>query len=142
MAEGCVNKAAAVGRLARRSCVTQELQLHGYDANLNQADPFGVYGADARELRKLIQVNPALAIPLHPALPYCGVEVVWAVRSEMARTAADVLVRRTRALLLNARAAVEMAPRVAELMAHELRRGGRWITEQVSAFSELATGYT
>ena len=39
------------------------------------------------------------------------------VRAEMARTVEDVLARRTRALFLNATAAAEMAPRVAELLA-------------------------
>ena len=38
----------------------------------------------------------------------------------MARTVEDVLARRTRALFLNAPAAVEMAPEVARLMAAEL----------------------
>jgi glycerol-3-phosphate dehydrogenase len=140
MAEGCVNKAASVGRLTRRSCITQELCLHGYALDVDRRDPLGVYGSDAGALRKLIQGSPALAVPLHPELPYCGAEVVWAVRAEMARTVGDVLARRTRALLLNKRAAVAMAPRVAELMAQELGRGGTWITEQVRAFTELAAG--
>ena len=48
--------------------------------------------------------------PLHPRLPYCAGEVVWAVRQEMARTVEDVLARRTRALLLDTRASVEIAP--------------------------------
>ena len=52
-------------------------------------------------------------------MPYAGAEVVWAAREEMARTVEDVLARHTRALFLNARAAVEMAPQVAALMARE-----------------------
>ena len=47
---------------------------------------------------------------LHPALPYTEAEVIWAARHEMARTVEDVLARRTRALFLNARAAMAMAP--------------------------------
>jgi len=50
-----------------------------------------------------------------------------------AATVEDVLARRTRALFLNARAAFEMAPRVAELMARELRQGGEWESAQVRA---------
>jgi glycerol-3-phosphate dehydrogenase len=78
---------------------------------------------------------------LHPALPYREGEVIWAARSEMARTVEDVLARRTRALMLNARAALSMAPRVAELMAEELERDEAWKADQVRAFTELARGY-
>jgi len=39
------------------------------------------------------------------------------VRDEMAWTLEDVLARRTRALFLNARAAIEMAPRAADFLA-------------------------
>jgi glycerol-3-phosphate dehydrogenase len=59
----------------------------------------------------------------------------------MARTLEDALSRRTRALLLNARAAIAMAPRVAELMARELGRGPSWQAEQVRAFHTLAQSY-
>jgi len=75
-------------------------------------------------------------------LPIRAAQVVWAVREELARTVEDVLARRTRALFLNARAAVMMAPRVAELMARELQRDRAWEQEQVSKFSQLARGYT
>ena len=44
-------------------------------------------------------------------------------------------------VFLNAAAAVEMAPRVAGLMARELGRDEAWAAEQVSAFERLATGY-
>ncbi|MGC4053536.1 MAG: glycerol-3-phosphate dehydrogenase C-terminal domain-containing protein [Paludibaculum sp.] len=64
--------------------------------------------------------HPERGVRLHAALPYLESEVIWAARWEMARTVEDVLARRTRALLLNARAAMDMAPRVAELLAGEL----------------------
>ena len=59
----------------------------------------------------------------------------------MARTIEDALARRTRALFLNARAAIAMAPRVAELLARELGRDAQWQAEQVSTFTALAQGY-
>jgi glycerol-3-phosphate dehydrogenase len=67
--------------------------------------------------------------------------VVWAVRHEMARTVEDVLARRTRALFLNAKAAMRMAPRVAGLMAHELGRDGVWQRQQVESFGAVARNY-
>jgi len=129
MAEGCVDKAAALARLPCRRCITAELHLHVSDTP--GTDHFAIYGSDAAAIRQLIAADPALALPLHPALPYCAVEVVWAVRSEMARTVLDVLTRRTRALSLNTRAALEMAPRVAQLMARELGRDPAWIEDQL-----------
>jgi glycerol-3-phosphate dehydrogenase len=59
----------------------------------------------------------------------------------LARTVEDVLSRRIRALLLDARAAVEAAPRVAALLAAELGRGAAWRDEQVTSFARLAQIY-
>jgi glycerol-3-phosphate dehydrogenase len=78
---------------------------------------------------------------LDPELPYTEAEVIWAARREMARTVEDVLARRTRALFLNARAAMCMAPRAAELLAVELGRDSAWQWAQVDAFCDLARRY-
>ena len=88
-----------------------------------------------------METDAALAEPLDGALPYVAAEVVWAAREEMARTVEDVLARRTRALFLNARAAIRMAPRVAALMARELGRDAAWETAQVGAFERTARGF-
>ena len=64
--------------------------------------------------------------------------MIWAVRVEMARSVEDVLARRCRALFLNAKAAVEMAPEVARLMAAELGEGDEWQRRQLAAFEETA----
>jgi glycerol-3-phosphate dehydrogenase len=103
--------------------------------------PLSHYGTDAPAVRQLIEHDPALAESLHPALPYTGAEIVWAARSEMARTVEDALARRTRALFLNARAATAMAPRVAALMARELGHGAEWELDQTQAFLKIAQGY-
>jgi glycerol-3-phosphate dehydrogenase len=120
MAEDCVDVAAERGGLSRRPCLTLDLKLHGHAPAA--ADPLGVYGSDATGVRAIMAEDAALAERLHPSLPYCGAEVVWAVRHEMARTAEDVLARRTRARFLNESAAKAIAPRVAELVAKELAR--------------------
>jgi glycerol-3-phosphate dehydrogenase len=60
----------------------------------------------------------------------------------MARTLDDVLARRTRALYLNARAAVEMAPAAVRLMAQELGREEFWQQEQIEAFRDIARNFT
>jgi glycerol-3-phosphate dehydrogenase len=141
MAEATVNQAAELARLPERPCVTRTLSIHGFHPEAASLGALGVYGTDAVAIRELARGEPALAEPLHPALPYLGAEVAWAAREEMARTVEDVLARRTRALFLNAGAAIAMAPRVAALMARELTRGDAWQAREVEACRALAGQY-
>jgi len=92
-------------------------------------------------LRALGDEDPALNEALHPKLPYRRREVVWAARHEMARTVEDVLARRTRALFLNAAAAIEAAPEVSRLLARELGRDEQFRARDLERFLEVAKGY-
>ncbi|MBI2511157.1 MAG: glycerol-3-phosphate dehydrogenase/oxidase [Opitutae bacterium] len=150
MAEDAVARAAEVGGLPRRPCATENLRLHGASsAGLRPTDRppateaihFAHYGTDARALERLAAIEPSLDTPVHPRLALRAVEVVWAARTEMARTIDDVLSRRSRALQLDARAALEAAPAVAALFARELGRDRRWIDDQLAVFDEIAHGY-
>jgi len=141
MAEDCVNQAAMLARLPEKACTTEHLKLHGFHEDAEGFGPLRVYGSDAPRIQDLMRSGAGLAEPLDPALPYTGAEVLWAVRHEMARTVEDVLARRTRALFLNAKAAMRMAPRVAGLMAHELGRDGVWQRQQVESFGAVARNY-
>lgn len=141
MAEDTVNQAADLARLPERACVTRDLHVHGYHQEPETFGTLGIYGSDANGIRSLMHDDPALAARLHPALPYTRAEVVWAASHEMARTVEDVLARRTRALFLNARAAIDMAPAVAAILAPLLGRDARWMSEQVAAFTRVAQGY-
>ncbi|SFI06360.1 glycerol-3-phosphate dehydrogenase/oxidase [Planctomicrobium piriforme] len=64
-----------------------------------------------------------------------------AVRNESARTVEDVLSRRCRLLLLDARAALSVAPQVAHIMARELGRDAAWESAQVELFRTIASTY-
>jgi glycerol-3-phosphate dehydrogenase len=141
MAEDCVNQAATLARLAEKACVTGHLNIHGFHPASEKFGHLWVYGSDAPMVQELEAREPAWAEPLDGALPYTGAEVIWAVRQELALTLEDVLARRTRALFLNAQAAMRMAPRVGELMARELGRDGEWQAGQLAAFGEVAKGY-
>ena len=141
MAEDCINQAAMLARLPETPSPTQHLTIRGFHRNAAKFDSLAVYGADAPSIQNLIREDPALGEPLHPALPYCGAEVVWATRAEMARTVEDVLARRTRALFLNSKAAASMAPRVAAIMAGELKQSPIWQEKQVQDFRDLARNY-
>jgi glycerol-3-phosphate dehydrogenase len=141
MAEDCVNQALVLGHLPRRRCLTRTLNVHGFHPHAAKFGNLATYGADAPAIQDLILDDSKLGEPLHPDLPYCRAEVIWATRQEMARTVEDVLARRTRALFLNADAAIAMAPRVATLMAGELGRDLSWERDQVKSFKELARVY-
>jgi glycerol-3-phosphate dehydrogenase len=141
MGEDCVTQAAQVAGLEPGPSTTAELRLHGWSDELDPSDPQSVYGTDIEKLRALISSRHELGELLHTSLPYKRCEVVWAVRHEMARRVEDVLARRTRALVLDARASIEAAPAVARLMAEELERDETWIQSEVKAYSELAKDY-
>jgi len=142
MAEDCVNHAAMLGKLAEKDCVTKHLNIHGFHSQASKFGRLAMYGSDASAIQALMRADPALAQPLHQQLPYVAAEVVWAARKEMAETVEDVLARRTRALFLNSQAAIESAPRVAELLAKELGRDQSWIQEQLSEFKRVAKLFT
>ena len=141
MGEDTVDKAALIAGLDERETKTKDLRIHGWLKNIDRNDPLHYYGSDAIPIRRLIDKKTKLGELLHPQLPYVKAQVIWAVQSEMARTVEDVLARRTRALLLNAKASIEMAPEVARLMAKELGYGELWQQEQIEAYKKLAQGY-
>jgi glycerol-3-phosphate dehydrogenase len=141
MAQDVVDQAAVVADLDDRPCVTHTLRIHGYHANANRFGELEHYGADAPAIREVFREDPRYAERLHPDFPIRAGEVVWAARRELARTVDDALSRRTRMLLLGARAAAEVAPVVAELLARELGRDEAWQREQVDEFRDLASAY-
>lgn len=141
MAEDTINQAALIAGLEDRDCRTKNMRIHGWLKNLDLDDPLYLYGSDSAYIRSLIDERPELGEPLHEKLGYLKAEAVWAARSEMARTVEDVMARRTRALLLNARASIECAPEVARLMAEELGYDQAWQDEQVNTYTALAKEY-
>jgi glycerol-3-phosphate dehydrogenase len=140
MGEDTVDHAALVAGLDERPSPTAELRLHGWTEDGHPRD-WDLYGADAPALARLAAELPGGDEPLHANLPYRACEVVWAARHEMARSVEDVLARRTRSLLLDARASAAIAPAVAALLAGELGRDEAWQRRQVEEYRELARGY-
>ncbi len=141
MAEDTVNEASVVAGLDERKSVTENLRLHGWLKNAEAAEPYEMYGSDALALKKIAEEQEGWDQPMHPNLRCKPSEVIWGVRSEMARTVEDVLARRTRSLLLDARASMEIAEPVAELMAAEMDKDDQWKQKQVEEYKELANGY-
>ena len=140
-----MDHAIDVGGLDRQPCATENLHLRGW---LDREDPamptenwLRVYGADAPEVMAICDEVERGRDLLHERLPYPRGVVAHAARFELARTVEDVLARRTRALLLDARAASEAADEAATLLAAELGRDEAWAAEQAADFRSLAAGY-
>lgn len=132
MAEETVDRAAALAGLPERPTRTRELRLHGA-AGRNPA--WLELGATDVEIADYEARYPEL---LDPRLPYSLAMAAYVIDHEMPVKLEDVLSRRLRALLLDARAAVAAAPRVAALMAALQGRDNLWAAAEVAAFRQLA----
>jgi glycerol-3-phosphate dehydrogenase len=141
MAEDVIDQAETLAGLDHKRCQTEDMQIHGWTQTAIAEPNLEPYGADALAIRELLKAQPELSETIHPELPIQKVEVVWHAREEMARTVEDVLARRTRSLLLNAKASIEAAPLVAQMLAEELGRDAAWQAHQVESYTTLAKGY-
>lgn len=150
MAEDAVNNAVFVGKLDGAGCVTKDL-------------PIGDLGAAKKLAEQLIALDPAMAAILMPAavsqvdvateLPTANaahaheasairvVDVVVAARCNYVKTVEDFLARRNRLLFLDARAAIELAPAVANILQKELGWSDAQTEAQVQSFIQLAQQY-
>jgi glycerol-3-phosphate dehydrogenase len=140
--------------LLNGTCQTHRIRLvgaHGYSTTLfiNLVQHFGLdvevakhlatnYGDRAWDVAALAgemdntEHYPLRGQRLSSLFPFIDGEVRYAVRSEYAQTAVDVLARRTRLCFLNAQAALHSLPKVIDIMADELhwsqqRKDTEWI---------------
>ena len=142
MAEDIVDQAAMLGEMPQARCVTDTLRIHGYHQHPESLGRLSFYGSDAAAIERMFKEDERLSCAIHADLETTYAEVLWSCRNEMARTVDDVLSRRSRSLLFNAKAASEAAREVATLMSAEIDRDDDWIDQQVDTFQTLARGYT
>lgn len=139
MGEDMVNRIEKHLHWPHKKPATADLQIHGFARHNDFNDPFYFYGSDAELLRQ--QINGTANEWLSESLKIHPRQVKWAVENEMARTVEDVLSRRTRALLLDARESRRIAPATANIMAGLLGRDEKWKEEQLQSFNHLAEQY-
>lgn len=139
MAQEVILKSHYAGGLAYTRCQTETMKLHGWIKKPDFDDPLHYYGSDAAAIRYL--QHQGYTQTIHPDLHYTVAEVMWAVGNEMAMTVEDVLSRRTRALILDAKAAIEAAPLVADIMMKEMNKDESWKEQQLKEFYKVAEGY-
>lgn len=116
MAEDTIDYAINAGYLEKINCLTHRM-------------PF----AETTHLHK--------GEVLHDSLPYTVDDIEIAIESEMAMTLTDLLARRTRSLLLDAKAAVEIAPRVAAILQKRMAQTDAWREEEIERFKTFARPY-
>jgi len=123
------------------ACRTKRLALHGVGpwrpTTELEAHLYGRFGQDALALLAMIGEHPRLGEPVIDGLPYVGAEFIYAVRQEMATSLVDLLARRTRAHLQDARATLRAAPAVADLVADEFWWTRQECARQVDTYREL-----
>lgn len=141
MASDVLNKAIVTANLVKKSCTTENLKIHGWVSTIDKNNPLHFYGSNAAYIKNLCKEDEALSELIHPAAQNIKAEIVWAIKNEMAITVEDILARRTRLLFLDAKAAIEAAPTVAQLMAKELNYNNDWIQQQINDFTSLAKQY-
>ena len=141
MGEDTIDKAIIVADLDERGSSTKFMPIHGHDEEAVEGEWLRSYGSDRHKISELIKRDASLGERLHPKLDFTKAEVIWAVKEEMARTIEDVLARRVRALFLDARASMEMAESVADLMAPHMRWNEARIAKEIATYKSLAKGY-
>ena len=141
MAADAVNQSIKIANLPHKPCVTKHLKLHGYLKNGETNTWDYVYGSDIQYIHQIMKDDPTSEQLLHPDYPFRKAHVVRAVREEMALTVEDMLARRLRLLFLDAKAAIDVAPMVASIMASELEKDKSWEEAQVNEFIIIANNY-
>jgi glycerol-3-phosphate dehydrogenase len=139
VAEQCLDAAMHSVSLRGSSARTEQLPLLAQEGQRGGVDALGF---PARGVAQLTAEHPALGVPLHEALPYHGAHFAWAARAEMAMTVADALAYHSRALFIDARAAADIAPRVATIMAAELGQDAQWVARETAHAREVAARFT
>ncbi|NXM85577.1 GPDM protein, partial [Oenanthe oenanthe] len=152
MARDTIDAAVREHSLQACSCQTMGLQLEGAldwspTLYIRLVQDYGLesevaqhlastYGDKAFEVAKIAQVTgkrwPIVGKRLVSEFPYIEAEVVYAVK-EYARTAVDVISRRTRLAFLHVQAAEEALPRIVDIMAKELNWSDQKKKEQLEA---------
>lgn len=144
MGEEIVDLAAKLAELPRRVSVTATLALDGPSKAKSSLSSAPASLGENGHASASATAHPADGhknIAMHPELALTECEIDEAVSHQWARTVDDVLARRSRALFLNASAALSVAPRVARRMAMLLGRDRAWEEAQLASFERLAAGY-
>lgn len=124
-----------------RKTRTKNLRLHGVSAWRPEGEMeshlYRRFGGDTIELMSMISSNPALGERMIENQPYLGAEFVFSAKCEMTTSLVDLLTRRTRAHLHDARNTLKAAPDVAAIVAPILGWDEGEVSRQVQTYRDL-----
>lgn len=140
MGQDMIDAAIKQKLLPQRASRTKNYKL-SESTGIDVKDQFAIYGRNAMEIRKMIANNRELNASICEELPYSRAEIEWLCRNEMVVHLEDLMARRTRALLLNAKAAYNAAEKVARDIAPLLNWDKKKVEEEVLSFREMAKKY-
>lgn len=140
MGEDTVDYFTKVTGESMKASKSSDQKLHGFTENPEKGH-MSVYGSDTLQINFMIKDHPEWAEKLHPNHPYTVAELIWMVRNEMAVKLEDIMSRRFRILLLDAKAAKEMAPKAAKVMAKEMGYAEDWIAKELQEFEKTVNKY-
>ncbi len=142
MAEDAVD--ALSRELGKRThCQTAKLKLFGaLSESSAPSDPLGEhlfrrFGSQGPQVQSLIDLDGSLGQFAIDGLPYRRGELLYSARCEMVETLVDLLTRRTRAHLQDARATLRAAESVARLVSGELGWDEARIASEVAQYALL-----
>ncbi|MCC5928857.1 MAG: glycerol-3-phosphate dehydrogenase/oxidase [Cyclobacteriaceae bacterium] len=143
MGEDTIDYIIGMGLLKKSKSLSKDLSVKGNTGRFHswEKDHLAIYGTEKTKLIEMCQKHPELSDRIHPHYPFIKAEVIWAMRKEMARTVEDVLARRLRILFLDAEASLEMAPKVAWIMAKEWKKNENWVSAQIETFAKTASNF-
>lgn len=106
-----------------------------------EAGHLSMYGKSQGSVKELIEADPNLGEKLHPEFTYTLAELHWICKNEMVVHLEDIMARRLRMLLLNAKIASDLAEIVAEEIAPLLDWNKERVDKEVKDFRSLALKY-
>ncbi|MEX0988621.1 MAG: glycerol-3-phosphate dehydrogenase/oxidase [Bacteroidales bacterium] len=139
MGQDMIDTAVKKGLLTPTVSPTKTFRLNGATTSVYQK--YTQYGDNAGEIAAMAMHDPALEMRIHADLPYRWAEVEWICRNEMVVHLEDLLARRTRALLLNARATRDIAEEVANRVSPMLHWSAGQTESEVNSFKMLTNNY-
>jgi glycerol-3-phosphate dehydrogenase len=120
---------------------TKNLRLHGTGPWRPQSGIethlYQRFGSDSTHVLALINERPELADTAIAGQNYINAEFVYCARSEMATSLVDLLTRRTRAHLMDARATLASAPAIVRLVADDLHWDDEECNRQLANYHDL-----
>jgi len=140
MGQDLIDKTEQLNGWRRTPSRTKHLKIHGYKEGVDYNDALYFYGTDKDGILKLSEQADNREV-ISKKLKVIKAQIVWAIEHEMAHTVEDFLARRTRCQLLDARESIEMAPKVADVMAKELGKNEEWKKNQIEDYLKVTSNY-